>query len=80
MENMKSNIAIASADGPRHSFFLDDTDDPYMATSQQKRALYRLLCENVEDGELRELNINQIPYVSSDEAIIWIKELQDSIW
>ncbi len=75
-----NNIAIASADAPRHSFFLEDTDEPGMATSFQKRTIYRLLCENVEDGELRELNINQIPYVSSDEAIIWIKELQDSIW
>ena len=77
---MNTNIAIASADGPRHSFFLEDTDEPGMATSYQKRTIYRLLCENMEDGEGREVNINQIPYVSEDEAKIWIKELQDSIW
>jgi hypothetical protein len=51
-----------------------------MATSYQKRTIYRLLCENMEDGEGREVNINQIPYVSKDEASLWIKELENSIW
>jgi hypothetical protein len=51
-----------------------------MATSHQKRTIYRLLCENMEDGEGREVNINQIPYVSQDEASLWIKELENSIW
>ncbi len=77
---MNTNIAIASADGPRHSFFLEDTDEPGMATSYQKRTILRLLCENMQDGEGREENINQIPYVSSEEATIWIKELENSIW
>lgn len=70
----------ASLEAPRHSFFLEDTDEPGMATSCQKRTIYRLLCENMEDGESREVNINQIPYVSRDEATIWIKELENSIW
>ena len=77
---MSTNVAIASADAPRHSFFLEDSDEPGMATSQQKRTIYRLLCENMVDGELREIHINQIPYVSSEEAITWIKELENSIW
>lgn len=77
---MNSNIAIASADGPRHSFFLEDTDEPGMATSRQKRTIYRLLVENMVDGESREVNINQIPYVSENEARHWIKELENSIW
>jgi len=51
-----------------------------MATSYQTEHIYRLLCENIEDGEGREVNINQIPYVSEDEARIWIKELENSIW
>lgn len=75
-----TNIAIASADGPRHIFFLEDTDEPGMATSHQKITIYRLLCERMEDGESREVNINQIPYVSEDEARIWINELENSIW
>jgi len=70
----------ANLGGPRHSFFLEDTDEPGMATSYQKRTIYRLLCENMEDGEGREVNINQIPYVSEDEARIWINELEGSIW
>ena len=77
---MNTNTIVASADVPRHSFFLEDTNEPGMATSHQKRAIYRLLCERMDDGELRELNINQIPYVSNDEAVIWIKELENSIW
>ncbi|MDR3519441.1 MAG: tyrosine-type recombinase/integrase [Candidatus Pacebacteria bacterium] len=28
----------------------------------------------------REVNINQIPYVSEEEASLWIKELENSIW
>jgi len=75
-----TNTAIASADGPRHIFFLEDSDEPGMATSHQKRTIYRLLTENMEDGEGREVNINQIPYVSKEEAKIWIKELENSIW
>lgn len=75
-----NNIALASAETPRHSFFLEDTDEPGMATSHQKRAIYRLLCENMEDGEGRELHINQIPYVSESEARQWLKELENSIW
>ena len=75
-----NNIAIAAANAPRHTFFLEDTDEPGIATSYQKRTIYRLLCERMDDGELRELNINQIPYVSSDEARIWIDELENSIW
>ena len=74
-----TNIVIASADGPRHSFFLD-TDEPGVATSHQKSTIHRLLCERMEDGESRELHINQIPYVSEDEAALWIKELENSIW
>lgn len=77
---MNTNIAIASADGPRHSFFLEDTDELGMATSYQKRTILRLLCENMEDGEGREVCINQIPYVSEDEARNWIAELENSIW
>jgi hypothetical protein len=73
---------ISAFEAPRqgHSFFLEDTDEPGMATSYQKRTIYRLLCENMEDGEGREVNINQIPYVSKDEATLWIKELENSIW
>lgn len=72
----------ASLESPRHShsFFFEDSDEPNMATSYQKRTIYRLLCERMEDGESRELHINQIPYVSKDEATIWIKELENSIW
>ena len=70
----------ANLGGPRQSFFLEDTDEPGMATSYQKKTIYRLLCENMEDGEGREENINQIPYVSQDEASLWIKELENSIW
>ena len=70
----------ANLGGSRHSFFFEDSDEPGMATSYQKRTIYRLLCENMEDGEGREVNINQIPYVSEDEARIWIKELENSIW
>ena len=77
---MNTNVAIAGAETPRHSFFLEDTDEPGAATSHQKRTIYRLLCENMEDGEGRELHINQIPYVSKDEASLWIKELEHSIW
>lgn len=77
---MNTNTIIAGANTPRHSFFLEDTDEPGMATSYQKRTIYRLLCENMEDGEGREVNINQIPYISTDEAKIWIKELENSIW
>lgn len=77
---MNTNIAVASADGPRHSFFLEDTNEPGMATGQQKRTIYRLLCERMDDGESRELHINQIPYVSENEARHWIDELENSIW
>ena len=77
---MNTDVAIASEDAPRHSFFLEDTDEPGMATSHQKRTILRLLCENMVDGESREVNINQIPYVSKDEATLWIKELENSIW
>ncbi|MFA5932242.1 MAG: hypothetical protein WC793_02595 [Candidatus Paceibacterota bacterium] len=51
-----------------------------MATSYQKRTIYRLLCERMEDGQGREENINQISYVSEDEARNWIAELENSIW
>ncbi|MFA6385968.1 MAG: hypothetical protein WCW29_04460 [Candidatus Paceibacterota bacterium] len=73
---------ISAFEAPRQksSFFLEDSDEPGMATSYQKRTLYRLLCENMEDGEAREVNINQIPYVSEDEARSWIAELENSIW
>ena len=73
---------ISAFEAPRysHSFFLEDTDEPGMATSYQKRIIYRLLCEKMEDGEGREININQIPYVSEDEARHWIDELENSIW
>lgn len=75
-----NTISAFEAPRQRHSFFLEDSDAPGMATSYQKRTIYRLLCENMEDGEGREVNINQIPYVSEDEARIWIKELENSIW
>ena len=73
------NTIAASFEDPRqrNSFFFEDTDEPGMATSYQKRTIYRLLCENMEDGEARELNINQIPYVSEDEARHWIDELEN---
>lgn len=76
------NIVTANLRAPRQrqSFFLEDTDEPGMATSHQKRTLLRLLCENMEDGESREACINQIPYVSEDEARHWIDELENSIW
>ena len=77
---MNTNVAIASADVPRHTFFLEDSDEPGMATSYQKRTIYRLLCENMEDGEGRESSINQIPYITQSEASQWIKELENSIW
>lgn len=77
---MNTNTTVANMDGPRHSFFLEDSDEPGMATSHQKRAILRLLCERMQDGEGREENINQIPYVSSEEASLWIKELENSIW
>ncbi len=70
----------ANLGGSRRSFFFEGTDEPGMATSYQKRTIYRLLCENMEDGEGREVNINQIPYVSEDEARNWIDELENSIW
>lgn len=71
-----------SLESPRrnYNFFFEDSDAPGMATSYQKRTIYRLLCENMEDGESREININQIPYVSEDEARHWIDELENSIW
>ena len=75
-----NTISAFEAPRQRHSFFLEDSDEPGMATSYQKRTIYRLLCENMEDGENREGGINQIPYVSKDEATIWIKELENSIW
>ena len=75
-----NTISAFEAPRQRHSFFFEDSDEPGMATSYQKRTIYRLLCENMEDGEGREVNINQIPYVSKDEATIWIKELENSIW
>ena len=75
-----NTISAFEAPRQRHSFFLEDSDEPGMATSYQKRTIYRLLCENMEDGEGREVNINQIPYVSKDEATLWIKELENSIW
>ncbi|MFA6586232.1 MAG: hypothetical protein WCS86_03690 [Candidatus Paceibacterota bacterium] len=75
-----NTISAFEAPRQRSSFFLEDTDEPGMATSHQKRTIYRLLCENMEDGEGREVNINQIPYVSQDEASLWIKELENSIW
>lgn len=75
-----NTISAFEAPRQRHSFFLDDGDEPGMATSHQKRTIYRLLTENMEDGEGREVNINQIPYVSEDEARIWINELENSIW
>ena len=75
-----NTISAFEAPQQRQSFFLEDTDEPGMATSYQKRTIYRLLCENMEDGEGREVNINQIPYVSKDEATLWIKELENSIW
>lgn len=73
---------ISAFEAPQHrsSFFLEDSDEPNMATSYQKRTIYRLLCENMEDGEAREVNINQIPYITKDEGAIWIKELENSIW
>ena len=76
------NTITASLESPRHShsFFFEDSDAPGMATSYQKRTIYRLLCERMEDGEARELNINQIPYVSEDEGKHWIEELENSIW
>ena len=70
----------ANIGSPSHSFFLEDGDEPGMATSYQKRTILRLLCENMEDGESREVHINQIPYVSEDEARNWIDELENSIW
>ena len=70
----------ANINGPSRYYFLENTDEPGMATNYQKRTIYRLLCENMEDGEGRELNINQIPYVSEDEARHWIDELENSIW
>ena len=70
----------ANFDGPRHSFFLEDSDEPGMATSYQKRTILSLLCERMEDGEGREACINQIPYVSEDEARNWIDELENSVW
>ena len=75
-----NTISAFEAPRQRSSFLLEDSDEPGMATSYQKRTIYRLLCENMEDGEGREVNINQIPYVSEDEASIWIKELENSIW
>jgi hypothetical protein len=75
-----NTISAFEAPRQRSSFFLEDSDEPGMATSYQKRTLYRLLCENMEDGEAREVNINQIPYVSEDEARNWISELENSIW
>ena len=75
-----NTISAFEAPRQRQSFFLEDSDEPGMATSYQKRTIYRLLCENMEDSEAREVNINQIPYVSKDEATIWIKELENSIW
>jgi hypothetical protein len=73
---------VSAYEAPRHrdSFFFEDTDEPGMATSHQKRTIYHLLCEKMEDGEGREVNINQIPFVSEDEARNWIDELENSIW
>jgi hypothetical protein len=75
-----NTISAFEAPRQRGSFFLEDSDEPGMATSYQKRTIYRLLCENMEDGEAREVNINQIPYITKDEGAIWIKELENSIW
>ena len=75
-----NTISAFEAPRQRQGFFLEDSDEPGMATSHQKRTIYRLLCENMCDGEGREVNINQIPYVSEDEAKIWINELENSIW
>jgi hypothetical protein len=75
-----NTISAFEAPRQRQSFFLEDSDEPGMATSYQKRTIYRLLCENMEDGEAREVNINQIPYITKDEGAIWIKELENSIW
>ena len=77
---MITNTIAFGAPRKGRSFFFEDTDEPGMATSHQKRTIYRLLCENMEDGEGREVNINQIPYVSEDEARNWIDELENSIW
>lgn len=75
-----NTISAFEAPRQRQSFFLEDTDEPGMATGSQKKTIYRLLCERMEDGEGRELHINQIPYVSESEASLWLKELEDSIW
>ena len=75
-----NTISAFEAPRQKHCFFFEDTDEPGMATSYQKRTLYRLLCEHMEDGEVREVNINQIPYVSENEAKHWIDELENSIW
>jgi hypothetical protein len=75
-----NTISAFEAPRQRSSFFLEDSDEPGMATSYQKRTIYRLLCERMEDGQGREENINQISYVSEDEARNWIAELENSIW
>ena len=69
------NTITASSEAPqqKHCFFLDETDEPGMATNYQKRTIYRLLCEHMEDGEARELNINQIPVVYHELSNTWSK-------
>jgi len=67
-----NTISAFEAPRQRSSFFLEELLGLYISGHPLDRLRDKL--------EGREVNINQIPYVSEDEASIWIKELENSIW
>lgn len=75
------NTAIASFDAPRYgSYFMEDSDEPGMATSRQKHILRDLIFQNIEDSIRQEMCINQLGDISENEASLWIKELENGMW
>ena len=63
-----------------YNFFMEDTDEPGMATSNQKRTLKDLIVQNIDDSEKQEMCINQIRDISQDEASLWIREMENGLW
>ncbi len=77
---MNTNTITSSFDGPRNSFFLEDTDEPGMATNRQKQTIKDLVFLNINESENQEMYINQLRDISEREASILIKELENGMW
>jgi len=77
---MNTNIAIASADGPRNYWPLKYLSDTPMITQNQKEKLTALIYQNIFDENDRELRLSELEDLTKADADYAIYQFSTGKW